>query len=78
MKPYQPVSCEIHSQYELLIMQHSRISLGYLDADGNSRQVTGTPLDLYARKGEEFIILQTDTESALPIRLDRIVTCNTC
>jgi Rho-binding antiterminator len=78
MKPYQPVSCEIHSQYELMIMQHNAISLVYLDGDGNRRQVTGTPLDLYARKGEEFIILQTDTGTALPIRLDRIVTCNTC
>ena len=78
MKPYRPVSCEIHSRYELLIMQHSRISLGYLDADGNRRQVNGIPLDLYTRKGEEFIILQTDTESTLPIRLDRIATCDTC
>ena len=78
MKPYQPVSCEIHSQYELLVLQHNRISLGYLDVNGNRRQVTGTPLDLYTRKGEEFIILQTGTENALTIRLDRIVTCNTC
>jgi transcriptional antiterminator Rof (Rho-off) len=78
MKPYQPVSCEIHSQYELLIMQHSRITLGFLDASDNRQQVTGTPVDLYARKGEEFIVLQTDTDSALPIRLDRIIACISC
>jgi transcriptional antiterminator Rof (Rho-off) len=78
MMLYQPVSCEIHSRYELMIMQHSRITLGFLDASDKQQQVTGTPVDLYARKGEEFIVLQTDTDKTLTIRLDRIVTCETC
>ncbi len=78
MKPYRPISCEIHSRYELLVIRHSKITLDYMDAGNSQQHATGTAIDLYTRNGEEFIDIQIDAETSLAIRLDRIISCKSC
>ena len=73
MNPYNPVSCDLHSQYELLIMHHDRITVHYRDPVNQSQHISGLAHDLYTRNGEEFIVIQPDRDAALHIRLDRII-----
>jgi len=78
MKPtdYKPIDCGLHSEYELLIMQHRNCTLAWKDAAGSAHIQLVTPTDLYTRNSEEFMVV-TDTAGVThAIRLDRIRHCN--
>ena len=69
--PYLPVSCELHSQYELAIMQGLALKLVW--QDGQQTHIsTVTPLDLQTRQGQEFLIARDQQGQLLQIRLDYI------
>lgn len=71
-KPYIPVSCDMHSQFELLIMHNSSIKLDWQDENGQSFSQPVNPKDLQTKSGEEFLIVVKDNNEQLKIRLDRI------
>ncbi len=74
MKPYHPISCALHSQYELWIMHADNIVIDYRQADAEDCQVSGIGIDLMTRHGEEFIVVQATDDSSVTIRLDHIIT----
>lgn len=70
MTDYRPVSCDLHSRYELLAMRRSRVSL---DADTPRGQVRGQlcrVMDVRTRDGAEYLEVLTDTGERLGYRLD--------
>jgi len=69
---YRPVDCDLHSKYELLILQRSRIMLTWRDVAGSIQTEALLPLDLLTRSGEEFMVLSTGTGAEREIRLDHI------
>jgi transcriptional antiterminator Rof (Rho-off) len=69
---YQPVDCDLHSEYELLIMQHSKIKLSWQDSAGVIHTEAVFPLDLRSRSSEEYMVFSTGTGTEREIRLDHI------
>ncbi len=74
MKPYQPVSCDMHSQYELYVMHAPTLSLRYRDKNGNEQCTQAKAIDLLTRRGEEWLVIKTD-DGEHSIRLDHIHYC---
>ena len=72
MTDYRPVDCDLHSEYELAIMQRSKIMLSWQDVAGSVHTEAVSPLDLRTRNGEEFMVFSTGTGTEREIRLDHI------
>ena len=72
MTDYSPVDCGLHSEYELAIMHHDRLKLGWRDAAGAIHSETVIPVDLRTRNSEEFMVVSVSNGTQLEIRLDRI------
>ena len=68
---YQPISCDIHSQYELAIIQCKDLNLTWHE-QGQIREATVTPLDLQTKHQQEFLIAKDQHGDELSIRLDHI------
>ncbi|MES9876949.1 MAG: Rho-binding antiterminator [Candidatus Sedimenticola sp. PURPLELP] len=68
MTDYQPISCQLHSEYELLAMNRTpvRVSLA-----GRDTPLLGTIIDIKARNGAEFLLLKSDNKET-ELRLDSI------
>ncbi|MES9858456.1 MAG: Rho-binding antiterminator [Sedimenticola sp.] len=69
MNDYQPISCKLHSQYELLAMQQRTINLLLKE-----RSLVGKIQDIFTRKRVEYLVLQMTDENTQEIRLDSIVS----
>ncbi|NOR40540.1 MAG: transcriptional antiterminator, Rof [Gammaproteobacteria bacterium] len=72
MTDYRPVDCDLHSEYELVIMQRSKIMLTWQDVAGSVHTEAVLPLDLLTHSGEEFMVFSTGAGSECEIRLDHI------
>ena len=68
MTDYQPISCQLHSEYELLAMHRTpvRVSLA-----GRDSPLLGIIIDIKARNGAEFLLLKSDNKET-ELRLDSI------
>ena len=73
MTTYHPVSCDTHSQYELLVMHRSRCEWHYQSGDGQAQTFIGTAIDLQTINKEEFLLIRADDTTTMSIRLDRII-----
>jgi len=73
MTDYKPVTCELHSHLEDLIVIAKPVSLRWLDEDQKQFNETVKILNIYTRNHEEFIQVQINTETPFEIRLDRIL-----
>lgn len=71
-EPYVPVSCGFHSEFELLIMHHSRIKLSWRDEQNTLHTATVIPKDIRTKAGEEFLLVTDDENQQHQVRLDRI------
>lgn len=76
MTSYHPVSCDTHSQYELLVMHRSRCEWHYQGDEGQTQTIVGTATDLQTINREEFLLICADDTSTMSIRLDRIIQYN--
>ena len=73
-EPYTPISCSIHSEYELAIMHKKLLQLTWRDADGQQHSGLVTPVDLLTRQHQEFLLATLPDNTEVKIRLDRIVS----
>jgi transcriptional antiterminator Rof (Rho-off) len=73
MSDYRAISCEQHSEYELLIMRRQRLQISGRSERGEERELAVLPLDLISRAGEEFLLVETEAGERLEFRLDRII-----
>lgn len=69
---YKPISCDLHSQYELWIIRGQDIKLAWHDDNGITRIERVTPLDVKAETGVEYLFFQDKLMLQHRIRLDRI------
>ncbi len=69
---YTPISCDLHSQYELAIMHKNTLLLQWQDESGQQHEEKLTPLDVITRNSAEYLkVLDREGKENL-IRLDRI------
>lgn len=69
---YKPVSCDLHSQYELAIMHKNKLQLSWLANGGTVAESNISPLDIQTKNKAEYLIAVTATNKNLCIRLDHI------
>lgn len=70
---YNPISCDLHSQYELWIMRGQDIKLAWQDNAGVSHIRRVKPVDVRAESGYEFLYFQDTTRARERVRLDYIL-----
>ena len=73
MTDYQPIACDLYSQYELAIMHRTPLTLSWRGLDGLSHLETLLPEDLETRNGEEFLVARNAAGDQFRVRLDRIL-----
>ena len=66
MSDYQPIACDLYSQYELAVMHRTPLTLCWRGLDGLGH--------LETCKGEEFLVLLNAAGERLRVRLDRILS----
>ena len=69
---YKPVSCDLHSQYELAIMHKNKLHLSWLSDGEVVTETNVLPLDVQTKNKAEFLIAETYEHKNLCIRLDHI------
>lgn len=69
-KPYHPVSCDYHSELELLALRKTRCPIRFFNERNEEVEREDSIADLYSRNGEEFILLSGGGE----IRLDCLIS----
>ena len=73
MNKYTAVSCQMHSELELIIMhkQSLKIKLG----DGyDNQEILITPYNIVTRNKSEFLLAKNSLGEFMEIRLDRILS----
>ncbi|MEJ1296100.1 MAG: Rho-binding antiterminator [Candidatus Sedimenticola sp. (ex Thyasira tokunagai)] len=73
MNDYQPISCKLHSEYELLAIRQKTV---YLQLAGKHERLMGKILDIYTRERVEYLLLETASGDSHEIRLDSINSLN--
>lgn len=68
---YQPISCELYSEYELAIIRGQKVKLVWQQNDQTQMTIV-TPLDLKTKDHQEFLIAEDFRREPLQIRLDYI------
>jgi transcriptional antiterminator Rof (Rho-off) len=68
---YKPVSCDQHSEYELLALHHDLVTVQYLDESGVEQHFQGRVMDVFTRDHAEYLRLEGES-GTLEVRLDRI------
>ena len=70
---YKPVSCAIHSEYELAIMHGQTLCIQW--QTNSDEQITEVlkPFDVITDQGAEYLIVQDINGSDKKIRLDKII-----
>lgn len=68
---YVPISCDLHSEYELAILRRQRLRLVWANGNVLHDEVV-LPLDLKTINSEEFLVCHTKDNVIQDVRLDRI------
>jgi Rho-binding antiterminator len=69
MHPYIPINCEFHDRLEDLATVRKVASIHYRDNDGAAKQRDAVIKDVFARGGEEYVVLSTGEQ----VRLDHLI-----
>ena len=70
---YIPIDCERYSRYELAIIRHNRLRVGWRDPDGSCHLDCLEPFDLQTRNHAEYLLASTSDGHKITLRLDRII-----
>ncbi len=69
---YQPVSCDLHSQYELAIMHKNKLALTWLTDEQVKTTSNVFAIDVQTKNKAEYLIAESIDKKKLCIRLDHI------
>ena len=72
IKPYKPIACVLHDEYEIAIMHRKQLRIQWLDDNNESHTESVLPKDILVKSGEEFLIAESGDNGERCIRLDRI------
>lgn len=73
--PYHPIPCAEYSRYECAIVQHQKLQLAWQGTQNMVHLHIVSPVDLFTRDSEEFIILIDEEKQRHQVRLDYILHC---
>ena len=72
--PYQPISCELHSQYELAIMHKNKLCLTWRNDGEVVTETNIIPVDVKIKNKAEYLVVKTSEQNNnFSIRLDNII-----
>ena len=72
--PYQPISCELHSEYELAIMHKNKLCLTWRKDGEVVPETNIIPVDVQTKnKAEYLIVKKSEQNEPFSIRLDDII-----
>lgn len=69
---YKPVSCAMHSEYELAIMHKQRLVITWKNDLGETRTEEVMPTDIIIRNSAEYLLVLDQYSNNKEIRLDKI------
>lgn len=72
VETYQPISCALHSQYELAIMHQNKLQLSWLSEGQLVTETDISPIDVQTKNKAEYLIAVTADNKNLCLRLDHI------
>jgi Rho-binding antiterminator len=75
MTDYVPIDCDLHSRYELAIMQRQRLRLSWSTDSLPVIACSVIAEDIFTRAGQEFLRVRDEKDREHTIRLDRITAC---
>ena len=73
---YRPVPGELYDAYELAIVRHQWLRLGWHAPRGEYRVEAVLPLDLRTRQRAEYLVIEDLSGRRRFLRLDRILGAN--
>ena len=71
-KPYQPIACALHDEYEIAIMHKKHLRIRWSDARGEQHTGDVLPKDILVKDKQEFLVADAENGETLCIRLDKI------
>ena len=71
--PYQPISCELHSEYELAIMHKNRLCLTWHEDGEVVTEENIIPVDIQVKNKAEYLVVKISGQKEFFIRLDFII-----
>ena len=72
-KHYKPIACSLHDEYEIAIMHRKYLNIKWFDDDtGVNYTDKVLPIDLLVKNKKEFLVVNTQDNRELCIRLDKI------
>ncbi len=71
-KPYQPILCSLHDEYEIAIMHNKILHIKWLNNEGNCCTDFVLPKDILVKNKEEYLVVEIEKNEPLSIRLDKI------
>ena len=72
--PYQPISCELHSEYELAIMHKNTLCLTWRKDGVVVTEENVIPVDVQTKNKAEYLVVKTSEQNKVfDIRLDYII-----
>ncbi len=71
-KTYQPITCALHDEYEIAIMQRKNIRIKWLDDNGEYHVDSVLAKDILVKNKEEFLLATRQDQQSLCIRIDKI------
>ena len=74
MQPYIPVSCQLHSELELMIMHEKTLQLKLNNSHETTENLVAKPYNILTKDKNEFLQLKNTIGELIDIRLDRIVS----
>ncbi len=72
IKPYQPIPCALHDEYEIAIMHKKHLRIKWSDDRGEQRTDIVLPKDILVRDKQEFLVADAGNDEEICIRLDNI------
>ena len=71
-KPYQPIPCALHDEYEIAIMHKKTLRIKWSNEEGNQHIENILAKDILVKDKQEFLVADRENGDALCIRLDKI------
>lgn len=72
IKHYQPINCSLYDHLEAAITKNEMVELIISSKEGIEQKMHIRCKDLYAKNGEEFLVLENEST----LRLDQILSLN--
>ena len=71
---YQPVSCGIHSEYELAIMHNQRLCIKWQDSIKERHTLFAMPNDIFTRDHAEYLLVTDEAGTQKAATINEVKT----